>query len=60
MDDTPFGGGSGMLLRPDVIASALDKNTKKGEKIIYLSPKGKQFDQKKARTLSKLNKVNIL
>ena len=60
VDDTPFGGGSGMLLRPDVIASALDKNTKKGEKIIYLSPKGKQFDQKKARTLSKLNKVNIL
>ena len=60
VDDTPFGGGSGMLLRPDVVASALDENTQKGEKIIYLSPKGKQFDQKKARTLSKLNKVNIL
>ena len=60
VDDTPFGGGSGMLLRPDVVASALDENIKKGEKIIYLSPKGKQFDQKKARTLSKLNKVNIL
>ena len=60
VDDTPFGGGSGMLLRPDVVASALDENTQKGEKIIYLSPKGKQFDQKKARTLSKLNRVNIL
>ena len=60
VDDTPFGGGSGMLLRPDVVASALDENIKKGEKIVYLSPKGKQFDQKKARTLSKLNKVNIL
>ena len=60
VDDTPFGGGSGMLLRPDVVASALDENTKKGEKIIYLSPKGKQFDQKKARYLSNLNKVNIL
>ena len=33
VDDTPFGGGSGMLLRPDIVASALDKNTKKGEKI---------------------------
>ena len=60
VDDTPFGGGSGMLLRPDVVASALDENTKKGEKIIYLSPKGKRFDQKVAKTLSKLNKVNIL
>ena len=60
VDDTPFGGGSGMLLRPDVVASALDENTKKGEKVIYLSPKGKRFDQKVAKTLSKLNKVNIL
>ena len=33
-----------MLLRPDVVASALDENKQKGEKIIYLSPKGKQFD----------------
>ena len=34
VDDTPYGGGSGMLLRPDVLASALDENTKKGEKKI--------------------------
>ena len=60
VDDTPFGGGSGMLLRPDVVASALDKNTKSGEKIIYLSPKGKKFDQSEARSISKLNKRNIL
>jgi len=31
VDDTPFGGGSGMLLRPDILASALDENVKKGE-----------------------------
>ena len=49
-----------MLLRPDVVASALDKNTKSGEKIIYLSPKGKKFDQSEARSISKLNKLNIL
>ena len=60
VDDTPFGGGSGMLLRPDVVASALDKNTKSGEKIIYLSPKGKKFDQSEAKSISKLNKLNIL
>ena len=60
VDDNPFGGGSGMLLRPDVVASALDANVKKNEKIIYLSPKGKRFDQKQARYLSKSKKVNIL
>ena len=36
VDDTPFGGGSGMLLKPDVVASALDKNRNSGEKIILL------------------------
>jgi tRNA (guanine37-N1)-methyltransferase len=60
VDDTPFGGGNGMLLRPDVVASALDKNTKADEKIIYLSPKGKKFDQSEARLISKLDKINIL
>tara|TARA_B100001093_G_scaffold456134_1_gene466882 strand:+ start:79 stop:780 length:702 start_codon:yes stop_codon:yes gene_type:complete len=60
VDDTPFGGGSGMLLRPDVVASALDKNTDKGEKIIYLSPKGKKLDQKEVRLLSKHKKINLL
>ncbi len=60
VDDTPYGGGSGMLLRPDVVASALDKNVNKDEKIIYLSPKGKKFDQKEARLLSKLGKINVL
>ena len=60
VDDTPFGGGSGMLLRPDVVASSLDENVKKNEKIIYLSPKGKRFDQREARYLSRLKKINIL
>ena len=60
VDDTPFGGGSGMLLKPDVVASALDKNTKAREKIIYLSPKGKRLDQQEVKSLSKLKKINIL
>ena len=46
-----IGGGSGMLLKPDVVASALDKNVKAEEKIIYLSPKGKRLDQKEVKSL---------
>jgi tRNA (guanine37-N1)-methyltransferase len=60
VDDTPYGGGSGMLLRPDVVASALDSNIKDNETVIYLSPKGKKFDQKKAKELSSQKKLNII
>ena len=60
VDDTPFGGGSGMLLRPDVIASALDANVNNNEAIIYLSPKGKKFDQKTAKVFSRQKKLNLL
>ena len=59
-DDTPFGGGSGMVMRADVIAHSLDKNiSDKKEPIIYLSPKGKKFDQAYARKISNKN-INIL
>ena len=60
VDDTPYGGGSGMLLRPDVIASALDSNVKDNETIIYLSPKGKKFNQKKAKELSGKKNLNLI
>ena len=60
VDDTPFGGGNGMLLRPDVVASALDSNLESNETIIYLSPKGKKFDQRTAREFSKKKKLNLL
>ena len=60
VDDSPFGGGSGMLLRPDVIANSLDKNiSNKSEPIIYLSPKGKKFDQIYAKKILKKN-INII
>ena len=45
VDDTPYGGGSGMLLKADVLAKSLDEKKMKGERIFYLSPKGKKFDQ---------------
>ena len=60
VDGTPFGGGSGMLLRPDVVASALDSNLESKESTIYLSPKGKKFDQRNARKFSKGKKLNLL
>jgi tRNA (guanine37-N1)-methyltransferase len=60
VDDTPFGGGSGMVIRPDVLANSLDKNiTDKKEPIIYLTPKGKKFDQKYSKKIAKKN-INII
>ncbi len=60
VDDTVFGGGSGMLLRADVVANALDKNIpNKNEAIIYLTPKGKSFEQKYAKKMLNKN-VNII
>ena len=60
VDDTPFGGGSSMLMRADVIANSLDKNiSNKNEPIIYLTPKGKKLDQTYAKKMTR-NNVNIL
>ena len=60
VDDTPFGGGSGMVIRADVIASALDKNiSDKKEPILYLSPKGEKFDQIYAKKIVNKN-INII
>ena len=60
VDDTPFGGGSGMLLKPDVLAKSIDQNVNIGEKIFYLSPKGKKFDQKIAKDLAKEKYINLI
>ena len=60
VDDTTYGGGSGMLIKPDVLAKSLDKNLKSKEKIIYLSPKGKLLNQKLAKELSKEGTVNLI
>ena len=60
VDDTPFGGGSGMVMRAVVIANSLDKNiSDKEESIIYLSPKGKKFDQAYAKKIMNKN-INII
>ena len=60
VDDTTFGGGSGMLMRADVVANSLDKKiSNKNEKIIYLSPKGIKFDQDYAKKILN-NNINII
>jgi tRNA (guanine37-N1)-methyltransferase len=60
VDDTPYGGGSGMLLKADVLAKSLDQNKSEGERIIYLSPKGKKFNQLYAQELSKEKSVSFI
>ena len=60
VDDTPYGGGTGMLMKPDVLANAIDKNVANGEKIIYLTPRGKIFNQSVAKKLSAEKVLNII
>ena len=60
VDDKPFGGGSGMLLKADVLGKSIDEHKKENERIFYLSPKGKKFDQKIAKELSKEKTINLI
>ena len=60
VDDAPYGGGVGMLMRPDVVAKSLDANLDEKETVYYLTPKGKIFNQDIAKDIVKKNKVNIL
>ena len=60
VDDTPYGGGTGMLLKANVLANSLDQKVKKGERVFYLSPKGKKFDQKLAQDLSKEKSISLI
>ena len=60
VDDTPYGGGPGMLLKADILAKSLDQNKTESERIIYLSPKGKKFNQLYAKELSKEKSVSFI
>lgn len=48
VDDTPFGGGAGMVLRPDVVDAAL-ADAADGRTLVYLTPRGRRFTQADAR-----------
>lgn len=63
VDDTPYGGGMGMIMAANPIYDAYKSLYGEGEekpRLIYLSPKGKTFNQKKAIELSKLDRIVLL
>ncbi|WP_296764275.1 tRNA (guanosine(37)-N1)-methyltransferase TrmD [Sediminimonas sp.] len=63
VDDTPTGGGAGMVLRPDVLGAALDQAASRARgdwPVIYLSPRGRRFDQAQARRLARADGVTLL
>lgn len=53
VDDTPYGGGAGMVIRPDVVYDSYKSVEDNDAKVIYLSPQGKLLNQKKVEELSK-------
>jgi tRNA (guanine37-N1)-methyltransferase len=61
VDDTPAGGGAGMVLRADVVSTAIETAQRKGNgPVIYLSPRGRRFDQQMARNLAAMPGVTLL
>ena len=59
VDDTPYGGGAGRLIRPDVVYDAYKSLSNKG-KVIYVSPQGKRLTQEKVKELSCEKELVIL
>ena len=61
VDDTPYGGGAGMVMMPDVVYDAYSSiQNKENAKVIYLSPKGKVLNQEKVLELSKQEHLILL
>ncbi|XWN33369.1 MAG: tRNA (guanosine(37)-N1)-methyltransferase TrmD [Devosia sp.] len=59
VDDTPAGGGPGMVMRPDILAKALDESARKGPRLL-LSPRGRPFAQEEAVRLAKAEGVTLV
>lgn len=60
VDDEPFGGGAGMVMRPDVVDRALSAVEGRSGPVVYLSPRGALFDQRRARALAEAPGVTLL
>ena len=60
VDDTPYGGGAGMLMRPDVVYDAYKSIEGKDTKLIYLTPQGKTLNQAKVEQLAKEEHLIVL
>ena len=60
VDDTPYGGGAGMLMKPDVVDRAYNSVKSENAKVIYLTPQGKTLNQRIVRDLSKQEHLILL
>ncbi len=60
VDDTPYGGGAGMVMKPDVVDRAYQSINGKNAKVVYMSPQGKKLNQEKVESLSKESHLVIL
>jgi len=60
VDDVPYGGGAGMVMKPDVVYDAFKSLDSKDAKTIYLSPQGKRLNQQKVEELSKEKHLILL
>lgn len=62
VDDTPYGGGAGMILKVDVLKQAIDsvRTGKKDEKVVLLDARGKTFNQAHAKSFSKISHLILI
>jgi tRNA (guanine37-N1)-methyltransferase len=60
VDDRPYGGGPGMVLKPDPVVAAIRSVRKEGTKVVYLSPQGKKLTAAKCRKLAKTGHLVLL
>ena len=60
VDDTPYGGGAGMIIRPDVVYDAYQSIKDKNARVIYMSPQGKVLKQEKVKELSEHKHLILL
>ena len=60
VDDTPYGGGAGMIMKPDVVYRAYQSVKDEKAEVIYMSPQGKTLNQKMVENLSKKSHLILL
>ena len=60
VDDTPYGGGAGMVMKADIVYDAYQSVREEGAKVIFLSPQGKTLNQDKVKKLAKEKHLILL
>ena len=60
VDDVPYGGGKGMIMRADVLGNAIENKINSDTKIYYMSPKGEKLNQTKINEISRMNNITII